>query len=202
MDKEIRHIKLDAAEIRVTNDTYTEGKTLEGYASVFNVATDLGRFSETIERGAFSRAISEDHDVRALVDHDSGRVLGRTKNGTLELREDKRGLFSRIHLPDTQEARDLATLIKRGDLDGMSFGFTVERDRWEKQEDRQMRFIEDVNLFEVSVVAFPAYEDTEVALLSMPDEEKLYGEKLKADTESRKARFKKMLLDFKIKSWQ
>ena len=84
----------------------------------------------------------------------------------------------------------------------MSFGFTVERDRWEKQEDRQMRFIEDVNLFEVSVVAFPAYEDTEVALRSMPDEEKLYGEKLKADTESRKARFKKMLLDFKIKSWQ
>ena len=194
MDKEKRHIKFDAAELRFAED---DQRTLEGYASVFNVATDLGRFSETIERGAFSRAISEEHDVRALVDHDSGRVLGRTKNGTLELREDKRGLFSRIHLPDTQEARDLATLIKRGDLDGMSFGFTVERDRWEKQEDRQMRFIEDVNLFEVSVVAFPAYEDTEVALRAMPDEPSV-----DADTESRKARFKKMLLDFKIKSWQ
>ena len=194
MDKEKRHIKFDAAELRFAED---DQRTLEGYASVFNVATDLGRFSETIERGAFSRAISEEHDVRALVDHDSGRVLGRTKNGTLELREDKRGLFSRIHLPDTQEARDLATLIKRGDLDGMSFGFTVERDRWEKQEDRQMRFIEDVNLFEVSVVAFPAYEDTDVALRAMPDEPSV-----DSDTESRKARFKKMLLDFKIKSWQ
>ena len=203
MNKEKRHINIDSAELRFADN---DKRTLEGYASVFNKPTDLGRFDEVIERGAFTRAVDEAHDVRALVDHDTGRVIGRTKNGTLELREDDRGLFSRIHLPDTQEGRDLATLIERGDLDGMSFGFSVESDRWEKGEERATRFIEDVNLYEVSVVAFPAYEDTEVALRSMPDmlpdEEKAYGEKLERETQSRKARLKKLELELKLKSWQ
>ena len=190
MNKEKRHINFDAAELRFADG---EKRTLEGYASVFNKPTDLGRFDEVIERGAFTRAVDEAHDVRALVDHDTGRVIGRTKNGTLELREDDRGLFSRIHLPDTQEGRDLATLIERGDLDGMSFGFSVESDRWEKGEERATRFIEEVNLFEVSVVAFPAYEDTEVALRSMPEAD---------DYEPRKARLKKLELELKLKSWQ
>ena len=77
MTKEKRHINFDSAELRFADG---EKRTLEGYASVFNKPTDLGRFDEVIERGAFTRAVDEAHDVRALVDHDTGRVIGRTKN--------------------------------------------------------------------------------------------------------------------------
>ena len=168
MSKENRATQFEAGEIRLADGG--EKRTLEGYASVFNTATDLGRFDEVIMPGTFARAINEDHDVRALIDHDPGRVIGRTKNETLELREDGKGLWTKITLPDTQEGRDLATLIGRGDLDAMSFGFTVQSDKWEKVEGRNTRFISDVDLFDVSVVAFPAYADATVALRSMPED--------------------------------
>lgn len=187
---EQRAINFEAAEFRFADD---DKKVLEGYASVFNSKTDLGRFDEVIEPGAFSRALSEDQDVRALIDHDSGRIIGRTKNGTLELREDAKGLHSRITLPDTQDGRDLATLIERGDLDAMSFGFTVKGDRWEKQEGRNTRHISDVDLWDVSVVAFPAYADSSVALRSMPDDE---------PGDNRRMRFNLMLKKFRPNSWQ
>ena len=196
MNNEIRAIDFNTAEFRFADD---DKRTLEGYASVFGVAADLGRFSETIERGAFTRALDEQQDVRALVEHDSGRVIGRTKNGTLELREDNRGLFTRIELPDTQDGRDMATLISMGYLDAMSFGFTVQRDRWEQVDGKQMRFIEDVDLMDVSVVAFPQYTSTEIALRSMPDEEFEYGEMLATD--KIKNRFKLLTLGLKISSW-
>ena len=196
MNNEIRAIDFNTAEFRFADD---DKRTLEGYASVFGVAADLGRFSETIERGAFTRALDEQQDVRALVDPDSGRVIGRTKNGTLELREDNRGLFTRIELPDTQDGRDISTLIARGDLDAMSFGFTVKRDRWEQSDDKQMRYIEDVDLFDVSVVAYPAYPDTSVALRSMPENDLEIEEMLK--TENIKNRFKLLQLGFKVSSW-
>ena len=105
--------------------------------------------------------------MRALIDHDPGRVIGRTKSGTLALEETDRGLWAQVDLPDTQEARDLASLIDRGDLDGMSFGFTTRSDRWETQEGRNVRYLEDVDIFDVSVVAYPAYADTEVAVRSL-----------------------------------
>ncbi len=168
MSKENRATQFEAGEIRLADGG--EKRTLEGYASVFNTATDLGRFDEVIMPGTFARAINEDHDVRALIDHDPGRVIGRTKNQTLELREDGKGLWTKITLPDTQEGRDLATLIGRGDLDAMSFGFTVQSDKWEKVEGRNTRFISDVDLFDVSVVAYPAYADATVALRSMPED--------------------------------
>ena len=168
MNKENRATQFEAGEIRLADGG--EKRTLEGYASVFNTATDLGRFDEVIMPGTFARAINEDHDVRALIDHDPGRVIGRTKNETLELREDGKGLWTKITLPDTQEGRDLATLIGRGDLDAMSFGFTVQSDKWEKVEGRNTRYISDVDLFEVSVCAFPAYADATVALRSMPED--------------------------------
>lgn len=163
---EKRAIGFELAEVRFEAG---EKRTLEGYASVFNTPTDLGNFLEVIEEGAFTRALDEQQDVRALIDHDPSKVIGRTKNNTLELREDGRGLFSRIELPDTTEGRDIAILVERGDLDAMSFGFTVVKDRWERNEGKNVRYIEDVDLFDVSVVAFPAYEDTSVALRSMPE---------------------------------
>ena len=154
----------------------------------------MGRFDEVVEAGAFTRALSEEQDVRALVDHDPARVIGRSNNGTLEMREDSRGLFSRIYLPDTQEGRDLATLVDRGDLDAMSFGFTVQADRWEKKEGRNTRYITDVDLFDVSVVAFPANPDTSVALRSL--------ELAKNTDINRRKRFDLIRMQLRANTWK
>jgi HK97 family phage prohead protease len=164
---EKRAINFEQGEVRFKDN---DKRTLEGYASVFNTPTDLGSFSEVIEAGAFTRALDEGQDVRALVEHDPARIIGRTKNNTLELREDQKGLFTRIDLPDTSVGRDLAALVERGDIDAMSFGFTVRSDRWERSEGKNVRIIEDVDLFDISAVSFPAYPDTEIALRSMPED--------------------------------
>ncbi len=143
-----------------------KGRTIEGYAAVFNSETDIGGyFREVIAPGAFDAALSQ--DVRALVDHDSGRVIGRTKAGTLRMTQDSTGLKVEIDLPDTTDGRDLGTLIERGDVSGMSFGFVVTKQSWDETQDPPLRTVEAVDLREVSVVAFPAYEDTSVALRSL-----------------------------------
>ena len=187
---ERRDLGFSAAEFRFADD---DKRTLEGYASMFGNSYDLGRFDEVVESGAFTRALDEQQDVRALVDHDPARVIGRSKNGTLEMREDEKGLFTRIHLPDTQEGRDLAILVERGDLDAMSFGFTVKGDRWEKSEGRNTRYISDVDLFDVSVVAFPANPDTAVALRSMQDAETI---------DNHRRRFSLMLMGLRVNTWK
>lgn len=152
-------------EVRADSGT----RTITGYAAVFNTETDIGGyFRERIAPGAFAEAIKG--DVRALFDHDSAHVLGRTKSGTLRLEEDERGLKIEIDLPDTQTARDLAASMERGDIDGMSFGFEVLKQTWDETTgDIPLRTVEEVRLHEVSVVTFPAYADTEVALRSMAD---------------------------------
>jgi hypothetical protein len=149
-------------ELRAT-DT---GKTISGYAAVFNEVADIGgSFREVIAPGAFKGTL--DGDIRALVDHDSGRVIGRSKAGTLRLKEDAHGLRTEIDLPDTTDGRDLAVSLERGDISGMSFGFRVTHDEWDETGDIPTRTIRSVELFEVSAVAFPAYEGTELALRSL-----------------------------------
>jgi len=187
---EKRAINFEQGEVRFKDE---DKRTLEGYASIFNTPTDLGNFSEVIVPGAFSRALSEGQDVRALVEHDPARIIGRTKNNTLELREDEKGLFTRIELPDTSVGRDLAALVERGDIDAMSFGFTVRSDRWERSEGKNVRYIEDVDLFDISAVSFPAYPDTEIALRSMPED--------KPD-DLRRRRLDIRLHDLRKNSWQ
>lgn len=141
-------------------------RTIGGYAAVFNSQTDIGGyFREIIAPGAFKETISG--DVRALVDHDSGRVIGRTTAGSLRLSEDDQGLAVEIDLPDTTDGRDLATLIERGDISGMSFGFVVTKQTWDETGETPVRTIEAVELHEVSVVAFPAYDDTSIAMRSL-----------------------------------
>jgi HK97 family phage prohead protease len=137
-----------------------EGRTIEGYAAVFNVLSeDLGGWRERIAPGAFARSIA-DNDVRALWDHDSKYVLGRNRAGTLELAEDERGLSVAIEPPATTWADDLAASMKRGDVNQMSFGFYTRVDEWLEEDGLLVRVLRDVDLFDVSVVTFPAYPQT------------------------------------------
>ena len=145
--------------------------TVAGYAAVYDKWTDLGWFEERIAPGAFSESLaSSDSDVRALFGHDSGRVLGRTKSGTLKLADDAVGLRAKIDLPDTSDGRDLAVSVGRGDIDGMSFGFFVVEDNWEYAKtagEKDRRTLLKIDIYEVSAVAFPAYLETSLALASL-----------------------------------
>ena len=135
--------------------------TLRGYAAVFNDASVPLPFIETIAPGAFRKTLSETPDVRLLINHE-GLPLARTKNGTLTLTEDDRGLYMDAEIADTNEGRDLYKLVERGDVDQMSFAFRVIRQKW--SDDRTTRTLTEVSLADgdVSVVTYPAYPTTTV----------------------------------------
>ena len=143
-----------------------EQMIVEGYALRFNtLSNDLGGFVETISPEALKEA--DLSDVRCLIDHDSSKVLGRTVSETLELKVDSEGLYFRCQLPDTTYANNLYTSIKRKDINQCSFGFILSEDdgdSFEKREDglfkRTIRKIK--SLFDVSIVTYPAYNDTSV----------------------------------------
>jgi hypothetical protein len=140
--------------------------TLVGYAAVFDSwSEDLGWFREIIRKGAFKDSLEAGADVRAIINHDTGRIIGRNKAGTLHIQEDETGLKVEIDLPDTNDGRDLATSIQRGDISGMSFGFNVLEDRWTRkdEEEKEERELLKIELFEVSAVPFPAYPETTLA---------------------------------------
>ena len=119
--------------------------------------------TESVAPGAFSKTLSG--DVRALVDHESHLVLGRNKAGTLELQEDSRGLWGRIKInPSDSDAMNLYERVRRGDVDQCSFGFDILSEDTEFREDGSVHWtIREVKLYEVSVVTFPAYEETSVS---------------------------------------
>ena len=147
------------------------GPLIRGYAAVFHrMSQNLGGFVERIEPGAFAAGLES--DIRALWQHDSARVLGRTKNGTLRLWEDERGLGFELTPPDTQDGRDALALIRRGDVDQMSFGFRVPTggDSWADGSGTPVRTLRQVELLEVSPVTWPAYTDTSASVLrNAPD---------------------------------
>lgn len=143
----------------------TKGRRLEGYAAVFGAEARIADFTETIAPGAFASTLAERTDILALVDHDPGRILARTKSGTLRLAEDARGLAFDLDVPGTTLGNDVLALCERGDLGGMSFSFSVKSEKW----DGERRTLESVNLHEVSVVsAWPAYDGTIVQARSRP----------------------------------
>jgi hypothetical protein len=163
--REIERRDMKAREFRAVEEN---GATkIVGYAAVFNAwSEDLGGFRESIKPGAFANAL-KDSDTRALINHDPNHVLGRTKSGTLTLREDEVGLWYEVALPDTQDARDLITKIKRGDIDGNSFAFTVALDDWAWSDDTIRRVIEEVDqLYDVGPVTYPAYPQTSASVRS------------------------------------
>ena len=134
---------------------------LRGYAAVFNEASVPLPFIETIAPGAFRKTLAETPDVRLLINHE-GLPLARTKNGTLTLTEDDRGLYMDAIIADTSEGRDLYKLVERGDVDQMSFAFRVIRQKY--NDDRSQRTLTEVSLADgdVSVVTYPAYPTTSV----------------------------------------
>lgn len=149
-----------------TCELRTKGRRLEGYAALFGVEARIGGgLIETIAPGAFTATLAGRSDILALVDHDPSRVLARTRSGTLSLSQDSRGLTFGLEVPDTQAGRDVLVLAERGDLGGMSFGFTAR----DEHLDGDRRELRSVDLYEISVVsAFPAYQGTVINARANP----------------------------------
>lgn len=140
-------------------------RRLRGYAIVFNaLSQNLGGFKEVIAPEAMDRTFTEAIDVRALVDHDSSKIIGRLRASTLEMVKDSTGLRVTIEPdPDISYARDIMLAVKRGDVSGMSFGFRMVEDDWNyEDENLPIRTVLDMRVSEVSVVTFPAYTQTDV----------------------------------------
>ena len=171
---------------------------IEGHAAVFDsLSQDLGfifPFKEKIRAGAFKASVEKD-DIRALWNHDANYVLGRNRAKTLELAETDKGLKVRIHPPDTQWARDLTESIKRGDVTQMSFGFLVEKESWSVENGEDIRTLEQVKLYDVSPVTFPAYLDTDVGVRSALDA----YDKYKQEKAQKRAEFERLKNKFKSK---
>lgn len=164
-------IRTYTAEIEIRSDDQ-EKRRIVGHAAVFNqIAGDERYFLEQIAPGAFKDSIDKD-DVRALWNHNPDYVLGRNKAGTLKLSEDEVGLAIEIDPPDTQWARDLMISIGRGDISQMSFGFKVLKQEWD--EEKNLRTLKQVELWDVSPVTYPFYEGTDVALRSRDAARKQY----------------------------
>ncbi len=162
MDRKERQTRAVPSKFETREDD--GGLFIEGYFSVFNSVYELWPgASESVAPGAFSSSLGE--DVRALVDHETRLVLGRNKAGTLELREDSHGLWGKIRInPDDTDAMNLYNRVKRGDVDQCSFGFEIIKEDTDVREDGSVHWtIREVKLYEVSVVTFPAYEETSVA---------------------------------------
>lgn len=137
------------------------GRKLVGYAAVFNETTRIHDFLEVVRPGAFAKTIRS-ADVRALWNHNDDYVLGRTKSGTLKLREDDKGLAVEIDPPNATWANDLLETISRGDVDQMSFAFAVVSDRWGTENGKTLRELLEVDLYDVSPVTYPAYKQTTI----------------------------------------
>lgn len=152
------------AELRLQRDGHGT-PVVTGYAIVFDsLSEDLGGFRERVKVGAVTRSLREGADVRALVDHDPSKILGRNLAGTLRIKPNAKGVLVEIDAPDTQTGRDIVKSIDRGDVTGMSFAFTTRSDEWHMEDGTPIRELLDVDLHDVSVVTYPAYPATDVAV--------------------------------------
>lgn len=156
---------LSKIETRVANEPFEiredgDGMTFTGYAALWDSPSQPLPFTERIQRGAFKRSLQSRNDIKLLWNHDTGAILGSTRAGTLTLTEDDRGLRATAKFPNTTLGRDTAELIRTGNVDSMSFGFSVPEggDKWSK--DGSERTLVSVRIHEVSLVAFPAYTST------------------------------------------
>ena len=171
MNKTVRSIFEEHPEMRVMQLRSGEFQTredngdliIEGYFAVFNSNYEMWEgASESIAPGAFDSSLAG--DIRALTNHDTTLVLGRTKANTLELKSDSHGLFGRVKVnPKDSDAVNTYERVKRGDVDQCSIGFMIRSEETDFRDDGSIHWtITDVELFEVSVCTFPAYEETGV----------------------------------------
>ncbi len=178
-----------SVEYRDAPDGATEKvPTFVGYAAVFNsLSNDLGGFRELVRDTCFDRSLAQKSDVRLLINHDSNLVLGRTRSGTLTLSKDETGIRVECPLPDTSAARDLQVSMDRGDIDNMSFGFRAKQDAWDQRDATSglpIRELVDADLFDVSIVTFPAYPDTTGELREELQEFEVVPDEVRAAAES------------------
>lgn len=159
--RDTRQVRTLQTELKTRTETDSPDKYIEGYFAVFNKETELwpGAFEE-IAPEAFNNTLSD--DVRALINHDTTLVLGRTKANTLELKVDNYGLWGRIKInPNDTDAMNLYERVARGDVDQCSFGFNILNEETDWREDDTVKWtIKEIKLFEVSPCTFPAYEQT------------------------------------------
>jgi HK97 family phage prohead protease len=168
MNKIERRVKNDVNfELRI-DDAQADGMRFSGYAAVFNSDSEPLPFTERINPGAFRKSLRSRNEIKMFMNHNMDHVLASTRAKTLKLKEDDRGLLAEAILPDTTAGRDLATLMKRGDVNSMSFGFSVPMngDSWSR--DGKVRTLNEIRLHEVSIVTgFPAYEATTASVRSL-----------------------------------
>lgn len=194
MDKtEKRELITNEIEIREDDDG---NRTISGYAVKWgkksNVLGYFMKFREQIKKGAFADSLKKD-DQLFLWSHDTAKVLGRTKNKTLRLKEDDTGLHFELDLPNTTLGNDTYESIKRGDVDGVSFGFRNPDDHIEEfDDDIPLRTIKKADLIEVSAIAFPAYPDSEVSARGY-DRMKEYDNEIKAYQDERRSKINTLL---------
>lgn len=163
--REVEYRTVSAGNLDVENTEVDQPRRFRGYAAVFNSPSEPLPFIETIRPGAFRRTLNSGREIRMFVNHNSDMVLGSTRSGTITLTEDEKGLRVEGILPDTSYSRDLATLMQRGDVHSMSFGFSIPRggDVW--SDDGQTRELREVVLHEISVITgFAAYPATEASV--------------------------------------
>lgn len=157
---EKRYIPMHHIEFREQN----EKNFLEGYFAVFNSEYVLWKgATESIAPGAFSDCLKD--DVRALYNHNTDLILGRTTAGTMEISQDEKGLWGRIEINERDtDALNVYERIKRHDITGCSFGFSIEKESVEERPDGSVHWtIEKIGrLYEISPCTFPAYEETSV----------------------------------------
>lgn len=167
MSREVRTL---GVEIRALEPARDGGPIrFGGYAANFGILSDdLGGFREQIAPGAFTASLGAD-DIRCLFNHDPNYVLGRNRSGTLRLSEDDQGLLFDVDAPDAQWARDLHISVQRGDVSQCSFSFDVIRDQWWTVDGGEERTLLEVKLADVSIVTYPAYPTTAVAVRSARD---------------------------------
>lgn len=152
-------------EIRASSGLSLDGKKIIGRPIVYNSQSeDLGGFVEVIAPGAFGNSIKG--DIRALVEHDYKMLIGRTVSNTMRIREDNEGVLVEIDPPNTRTASELIESIERGDITGMSFGFSVNEKgaEWNFDSDPALRTVTSAVLHEITVTSMPAYASTNVAI--------------------------------------
>ena len=170
MDRVNRQMRTKSTEFKTREDG--ENLAIEGYFAVFESVYEIAPgMSESIAPGAFDNTLSG--DIRALINHDTTLVLGRTKANTLQLKADNHGLWGHIDINrNDTDAMNLYNRVQRGDVDQCSFGFNIVNEETDFREDGSVHWtIREVELFEVSPCTFPAYEETNIAARSKERED-------------------------------